>query len=198
MATIVPPVRPPTIWWGFDVVFDGCADFDDTCAHLEFFKKRYLPHANKEGDHKPHATVLYHGAASATVLRDAKLEDQYNCAMIGEFRGLERHSSPDNTRHFLTASFMCEPLQDLHVALRKQAEAISGEKSKQQPHVGPGGEHLHKHDVNPHITLAEYKTRTAMDADYEELVVARGDELLLGPVGMRRRLRLGPLKVHYG
>ena len=199
-TTAATAVRKPTIWWGLDVTLEGYATYEETCAQLGLFKECYLPNAKQPADHKPHATVLYHGAAGATALRDAKLEDAHlqQTFLVGAFRALERHSSPDNKRHFLTACFRCEALQDLHVTMRAEAERISGAPSTQAPHLGPDGEHLHKNDVNTHITLAEYTTRGTMDADYDEMVAMKGDEWLLGTAAAPRKVRLGPLRAHYG
>lgn len=193
------PPRQPSIWWGMNMRIEDCPDFKSSCEKLQLFRKMYLPNAIP-AKHEPHATVLYHGKVGAKELLDAKIGEKFDFELTGAFRALERQSNGD--RYYITAAFVCEPLQDLHKVLRAEAERVSGTKSEQRPHLGPAGEHMHKNDVNPHIALGEYATREEMDADYDELVEAHGDAWLLncgGDLhGERRKLWLGPLEVHFG
>jgi len=178
-------------------MFPHIGDVDATQKAIDAWAQKWFPNADK-AEHKAHATVLYHGPGNATKLKDAGIEAKHaGRNMTGQVRAIERYTveTDKGTRHFVTLAFDCESLQDLHAAMRAEAEALSGEKSWQKPHTGPQGQmNYYKHNVNPHITLAVYSDANSdkFEKDWKHMITNSAASSFTGmPVV------LGDVEAHY-
>lgn len=186
--------RAPTIWYGCSVVLDQLGTAEATQRAMDSWAWRHFPN-QAPADHKAHATVLYHGPDGAAALRDAELASKYARQMHGAIRCVEKHVGLDG-RHFVTMCFDCDgdELQKMHVALRAEAEAISGAKSRQRPHL-VDGRSVYPHDVNPHITVATYAADKAKEADAEFRAMERHNGF---SAWHGARVTLLPVEEHFG
>lgn len=196
-ALAAPKPKAPTIWYGCPVVLNDIGTVDATQKALDDWAAHWFP-SKAKGEHKAHATVLYHGPGGAEKLRDAKLAASCAQLMSGRVRGIEMHQVPNKDgqmRAYITISFDCfdHALEHMHVRLRAAAEQIAEAKSWSRPHLGQNGEHLYVNDVNPHITVAIYDDCDAANREFGAMLEANA----FLPYD-KKLLTLFQLEEHYG
>jgi len=168
-------------WITLDVALEGLGNAHETSATLHATCKRVLKEADsvgnplaKDGSNDGrafHLTMLEHGDTEADAVRKmlaARTHPAPYNATANGFKAIQ----VDEKYGVIVLSLDCEPLQDLHAVLRAEARRVSGAEPAGNPHLGPHGEHCHKHDFHPHVTLGSYSNMEAMRRDYTELVLS--------------------------
>ena len=154
---------------------------DKTTETLHAWRVRNFPNTIKYPT--LHLTLLYHGHPIGE-----NLKKQYailgieNRKLQGQITALHPIIVDTLKVYVITLNIDCKEAQELHLDVKAKILAATGEQAKMHPHLSPEGKSVYKNDYRPHVTLAKYDTKQAMEEDLKAFSPQAFDALIGAPV----------------
>ncbi len=154
---------------------------DTTTETLNAWRKKNFPNAFSHPS--LHLTLLYHGHPIGQ-----NLETEYaslgikDLKLQGQITALYPIIVDTLKVYVITLNIDCKEAQELHLDVKTKILAATGEQAKMHPHLSPEGKSVYKNDYRPHVTLAKYDTKQAMEEDLKAFSPQAFDALIGAPV----------------
>lgn len=174
------------------VVLSNYMTAEQTIRAVDNWRTDQFPSALPK-KHNLHATVLYVGRIeNSDAVHAANLPKKYaHTKLEGTVHAVDNFYVQETKETVVVLSFDCEAQQDLHAAMMKDAEALSGVVIRKPVHRRPDGT-LPKHGFSPHVTIATYADKDAFQREWDAAVAAN---TFADMVGMK--VRLEPVQEFY-